>query len=644
MSYVPSHWLRPLKPGRPKGRHLLLYVREDDRAGVAVPAERRLWRADVHNGGWSIRTVDAYNTTDRLDSLLDQSCAAKGETTIWLLRGWTDLVLSGLAELMDAGIIAWRYCNISGNKLLIRGEWRGRKITITSIGNWTGGRWDSWGDVYRDAGVLRMLSALPDDMKGERMAGVKEELDSIAVLAAIVRTCDILMVPRVPPTSAAAGLCVWRSWLGCTVALEPEKGKAKKGARKPATSVYVAPLPNRPKKAAAAERHVVYALTSRQLRRGYLDEPIYAVDIRSAYLIGLITTPIPVLYHATLDRPSNEQASEAMCDHTGLALVRINTNERYYPCRINGRVIPCKGRFWAWLCGKELAAAYVYGHVAETWCLHAWIGAPVPRDTLALCNALNNRLDRPENCAVKKGWRAVYSSLVGRFAGWRKVWSDSRAAAGFGRWSTWMQADPRTGDIVPYRSVAGKVQMLREKSDASASVPLLFGCVTAQVRHFMQELAVVCGYDHVYNIVADSLWLSTDGWQKLQRHVSASGFPPDSLKVKAIYDRAWMTGGAVAVVERDGKRNMILPGVLDGATIDASGNVVMEHADDWSAVGEPKASSGVGRRKVRYSAAKIVDRYSDRPAVIPAGETVDIPLLDESLLQPLRGTRSAVDE
>ena len=643
MSYVPSHWMRPLKPGLPIGRHILVYVREDNRGGIATPAERRLWRADVHNGDWEMRLVDSYHTTDRLDSLLDQCCAVKGETTIWLLRGWTDLVLSGLAELMDAGIITWLYCNISGSKLLIKGTWRGRKVTITSIGNWTSGRWDNWGDVYRDVGVLRLLSALPDDIMRERHADVKEELDSIAVLAAIVSTCKGLMIPRIPPTSAAAGMCVWRSWLGVSVSLESKKGGGKKGKKLPVGEVYIAPLPNRPRKARAAERHTVYALTSRQLRRGYIDEPIYAVDIRSAYLIGLLTTPIPVVYHSTLDRPSNEQAAEALCQRTGLALVRIQTEDWYYPCRINGHVVPCRGRYWTWLCGRELAAAYVHGHVAETWCIHSWIAATVTHNVLDICNAINTRLDHAENCAVKKGWRAVYSSLVGRFAGWRKVWSDSRAAAGFGRWATWMQADTRSGDIVPHRAVAGKVQILRGKDDSGNSVPLLFGCVTAQVRSFLQSLAVACGYDQVYNIVADSLWLSQEGWQRLQRYVTEKGLPVDNLRVKAIYDRAWLTGRSVAVVERDGKRQLMLPGVLDGAAIDASGHVVMEHADDWSAVGEPRASSGVGRRKVRYSVDKIVDRYSDRPQEILPGETVDIPLLDEALLQPLRGNRSIDD-
>lgn len=643
MSYVSTHWLRPLKCGRPMGRHLLVYVREESAQGVATPAERRLWLADVTGGGWALRCVDSYNTTDRLDSLLDQCCVHKGETTIWLLRGWTDLVLSGLAELMDGGLITWRYCNISGSKLLIRGTWRGRKLTITSLGNWTGGRWENWGDLSGDQGVRRLLASLSEADKSTPDSSGEEENRAVETLAAIVTTCTALSLPRVPPTSAAAGLLVWRAWLGPTVAMEGREGRAKQGHKRPAAEVYVAPLPNRPRKARAAERHVVYALTSRQLRRGKVEGPIYALDIRSAYLLGLTTTPLPVLYAETLDRPSTETAVEKLCNHTGLALVRIHTEGCYYPCRLNGRVVPCRGRYWTWLAGKELAAAYYNGHVSETWCLHTWIGAQIAPDSQRLCAELMRFVERAEQCAVKKGWRAVYSSLVGRFAGWRKVWTDSRAAPGFGRWATWWQADPRSGRIVPYRSVAGKVQILKAKDDADSSVPLLFGCVTAQVRHFMQNLANICGYEHVYNIVADSLWVSQEGWQRLQRHVSEAGLPADNLRVKAIYDCAWMTGSAVAVTERDGKRRLVLPGVLDGAAIDARGQVVMAHTDDWSSIGEPRAADGVRRRKVRYSVDRIVDRYGTTAAVILPGETVDIPLLDDALLQPLSGDRSIDD-
>lgn len=643
MSHSPTHWMRPILPTMPRGRHILLYVGEENSQGVVTPAVRRVWLANVAGGSWSVKLIGSYQSADELDSLLDTSCAAKGETTIWLLRGWTDLVLSGLAELMDAGVITWRYCSIGGTKVLIRGAWRSRKIIITSLGNWTGGRWDNWGDLRQDIGVARLLTATRLISLEESGAGQLEELAALRVLGCIVYTSMFLQVHRVAPTSAAAGMLVWRTWLGPTVTREVSPAAAGKGAKRPATDVFVAPLSGRPAKAREAERHVVYALTSRQLRRGLVEGPIYCVDIRSAYLLGLTTTPLPVMYAGYLQNPSLEEAAITLCNHTGLALVRIHSSDYYYPCRLNGRVVPCKGRFWTWLCGKELAQAYCQQHVAETWALYAWIGVPILGQAASLCMKLCSIMEKPEHCAAKKCWRSVYSSLVGRFAGWRKVWSDCTAVAGFGRWSTWVQADARTGNIVPHRAIAGKVQMLREKTDLDSAVPLLFGCVTAQVRWFMTVLSDMAGPDNVCNIVADSLWVNQEGWQRMQRSVSERGLAADNLKVKAIYDRAWLSGKAVAVVERDAKRQLILPGVLDGAAIDSTGHVTMDRADEWSGSGEPRAASGVRRRRVRYSAAKIVERYSTPAVAIPPGEEVEIALLDQSLLQPLHGPRSVDD-
>jgi hypothetical protein len=643
VSYVPSHWVRPLKSGPLKGKHVLIYVREDTERGVAIPAERRVWSADLQGSAWNLRLVDSYNTTDRLDSLLDQCCAKKGETAIWLLRGWTDLVLSGLAELMDAGAITWRFCNISGHKLLIRGSWRGRKVAITSLGNWTGGRWENWGDTSTDVGVKRLLSQLPESLRFYSPEERTEETAALATFATIVHTSSLLGLPRVAPTSAAAGLLTWRAWLGNTVHLTAAKEKGKKAKKIPGTEAYLAPLPNRPKIARAAERHIVYPLTSRQLCIGHVEGPIYCLDVRAAYLLGLMTTPLPICYVKTLKNPTALEASESLCGHTGLALVRLNSDDYFYPCRINGRVIPCKGRFWTWLCGTELALAYFSNHVEETWCAHYWIGELLRPRAVELCFHLTQILDRADNAATKKAWRSVYSSLVGRFAGWSSNWSDSRAAPGFGRWATWQQADPRTGAIVPYRSVAGKVQMLRSKEDSSSAVPLMFGTITSQVRWFVRKLAEICGYEHVFSIVSDSIWVSQDGWQKLQRHVSESKLPPDNLRVKAIYDQAWMTGGAVAVVERDGKRQLIMPGVRNGVGVDPSGHIVMEHTDDWSGIGEPIAAAGVPRRKVRYSAAKVVEHHGAPASPLLAGETLNVPLLDEALLQPLHG-KGTIDD
>lgn len=638
-----AHWLKPCQPKLPSGRHVLLYVEEKAAKGRIVPGQRNAWCADVAKGDWSIGMAGSWNSIDQLDGVLEQACLNKGETTLWVMRGWTDLVLSGLVELMDAGIITWRYVSLSGRSCLIKGAWRGRKITITALPNWTGTRWDSWADVSTDTSVDRLMTALAGENPPGNTAARNEQYRAVQTLAAIVSTCSILALRRIPPTAGAAGILLWRSWLGPRIAVE-SANKPKKGQSNTRTpTVYVCPIPSRPIKAANAERHTCYALTTRQLRTGLVSGPIYCMDLRSAYLVGMSMTPLPLIYDATLHKPNIDELVRRMERRTGCALVRVQCDDWYYPARVNGKVTQCKGRFWTWLAGAELVHALCSKHIAECWTAYLWHADCITDSDRQLLDMIKLSCERFNMTAVCSGWRSVYSALVGRFAGWQRVWKDSPANAGFGRWSQWVQADHDTGVVVPHRSIAGKVQYLAEKTDKLDSVPLMFGCVTAMVRWLIQSIVNVTGENHCYSIAADSIWMDQGGWQQVQRHVSKCGLSPDNLRVKAIYDRAWMTGRHVVVTERNGAKELHMPGVSNGAVLDSDGRVMIEHADDWDSSGEPRANKGIRRRKHRYSTDRIVRDYSFPARLIQPGETVSIPLLSDALLQRLNGERTVED-
>lgn len=638
-----KHYMRPCNIGDLLGRHAIIYVREREHKGMIVPQLRHAWRMDFMGTAWSVDMAGSWSNTDQLDDVLEKVCKKSGETTLWLLRGWTDMVLSGIVELIDAGIITWRYVSLSGRSCLIKGAWRGRKITITSLTNWTGSRWDGWSDVATDASVARLMTAVPDISKFGDSVAREQQLRSLQTIAAIASCCSMLRLKRIPPTSGAAGLLLWRSWLGPRVTFQPKK-KAKSPRKKPGASTeYVAPIPSRPTRAANAERHTCYGLASRQLRTGLVDGPIYVMDLRSAYLVGLSMTPLPLIYERSLYHPKVGELTLRMKERTGCALVRIHTDDWYYPCRVNGSVVQCRGRFWTWLAGAELVHALARDHIAECWSAYIWHACITSDEERMLLDMIKSSCERSNMPAVCSAWRSIYSSLVGRFAGWERVWKDSPAHAGFGRWSQWLQADRETGVVVPHRSIGGKVQYLAEKRDRHDSVPLMFGCVTSMVRWLMSTIVNICGYDHVYAMTTDSIWLDTAGLQIVQRQISKAGLAPDNVRVKAIYDKAWMTGRHVAVTERHGVRQLHMPGVSMGAALDSDGRVVVEHTDDWDSDGEPRANRGIRRRKHRYSIERVLRDYGFPARILLPGETVNIPLLSDTLLQRLKGERTLED-
>jgi hypothetical protein len=246
--------------------------------------------------------------------------------------------------------------------------------------------------------------------------------------------------------------------------------------------------------------------------------------------------------------------------------------------------------------------------------------------------------------ALAAAWRMLYSALVGRFAGRRKVWEDAPQRPGIARWAEWQRSDVRTSKVVHCRSIAGRCQELRERKDTSESVPLLYGCVTAFVRQAVVGIIQSAGLDNVVSISCDSVWLTRAGWQQCQRALSSAGIAPDWLSTKSIYDRVWFTGKSAVVVERSGQRCLKAPGLGDGAILDEQHKCASVRAVPWSQASSFDPSKGSKRRKVVYGADRIIQQYGHAAEVLPLGETVDDILLREELLLPVKCGRSVVDE
>lgn len=616
------HWLRPLKGQWRTSRHLLVWPQEEERGGR------------IHSSGSTVRLFEVGPTGDptniplpqsdgdTLESALDCAMRLKGVLTVWLPAGWEHLVLSGLAEAIDQGTLTWRYCHFEGERLTVRGLWRGRPIIICSLANWTGGRWDQW----------REKVELPD-----------EELFLLSWWAA----CSLsrsLMLGSLAPSAGAAGMLLWRSWMGPRVRTVIVAAQGSQDGKRSDRSAYVGPVPSRPLQARHAERHTAYGLVCRHLRRGLVEGPIYAADVSAAYLLYLLTTPCPVMYTRSLHRPSPDELCEALVGHTGCALVHLYSADEPYPARQAGRVRWATGDYWTWLAGAELADALTHRRVQQIQCAHLWRGAYIVGEHVGGVLEFADALKEQGRALEAAAWRSIYSQMVGRWAAWRRVWKDTTSGQQFGRWAAWLEADRDTGAIVQHRSIAGRVQKLAAKEDTGDSVPLLFACVTAQGRVLTRSLCALAGREHVVCIEADALWLTAAGWQALQRAASSKGIAPDSLRCKEIYDRAWMSGERISVVETGGQRYLRCPGVPGDIAVGAAGRVEWPSRGDWHADGPPRQSRGVRRGKATYSVDRIMRDYGGPPIALPWADRIDDPMMGAELLEPLAGGGRKVDD
>lgn len=637
------HYLRPLSGRTTTGRHLLLWVDADEKQTVLKAAGTQA--IDMVLSGRAVKawTLGPWQGVDGLETMLDACTKGKGTLTIWLCRGWEDLILTGLAELIDKNICTWRYAMLDGQRLLIRGTWRGKSVVISSIANWTGGRWNAWPHALEDEQSLPLLTGIAAEARDRGHAITGGCRLALATLAAVYCTSMSLGCNRLTPSSAGAAMQVWRRWLGPRLLVERAvKGKGK-GRQRAKTVEIVAPSPFRPARCVEAERHCCYGHIARQLRRGLVDEKLYVMDIKSAYLLCLATMPVPTHYRRTLHRPTVDEACQRMGGGTGAGLVRIDTTDYCYPVRRGRRVYQASGNYWTWLAGHELALALCEGHAKEIQTLYVWNSRRMEGETASQVITLSELLKRRGSPAGASAWRAIYSSLIGQFACRRKVWVDVPPRPGFERWSEWQRADCSSGQVVNCRSIAGKHQELRQRSETSTSVPLMFACVSSYVHWLVQSLAQTAGLENVVQVVADSLWTTRAGWERLQSAAELEGFGERAIATKAVYDRGWFSGRHVCVVEKNGRRYLRAPGVGDGAALDEAGKVCRQAALPWSQCETVTAAEGCRRRKVSFPGQCVIDRYGRPAEVLPLGEPLNDGMLAAELLEPVRTGRTVAD-
>lgn len=638
-----KHYCAPCK-GKPRNeQHLLMCCDADESQPVlqltgccvvmASTAATEMERAsNFHSAG-----------AGAVEAALDAATKLPGSTTVWLWRGWEDLVLSGLAELIDKGALTYRSAVLDGQRVLIRGLWRGRKITITSISNWLG-QWhrpvddsDYDEDVVRAVG--RALADYPANLKC-RIGTVRRVM---LAWQSIAQASHALGLPGIEPTVAAAARLLWRRWLGPRLLVDRKAPHALKSRRDKSAMEIVVPSPYRPDRARLAERHVCYGLYVRQLRRGFVDEPIYCLDLRAAYAMALAQIPLPAYYCRTLRAPSVEKLGSETASGTGLALVRIEATDYPYPARRNGRTMPALGNYWTWLAGSELAEAIITGAFRECHTAYVWKAARVSRKAGALLAGLGPELERLSMPSTAALWRALYSSLVGQFAGRHREWKDIPRNPGIDRWCQWFKADKDSGKIRTCRSIAGRQQQLVDLEDSPASVPIVYACITAHVRSIVRSLLAVCGPENAVAVVADSIWVTATGWQNWQRESSAQGFAPDSLCCKEIWDRGWFTGKSMCVLERKNVRYLRAPGCPNHVCLDGQGVYERVVAVPWCESASVAACDGAARRKQRFPAARVVERCGEPAVPLPLGETLDDLLLPVELLQPAKHERTIED-
>lgn len=630
------HFMKPISGARERGLHVLLWCdiapapRKRRGGSERLIATRKVVTAiiDEKDGGNIYESVP-FDDGNHLAEILTEGRHGFKSLQLWLVRGWTDFVLSGLAQLADQKRLTWKWISLDGARLLLDGKLDGKPIKITSLAAWCGSRWDMWRDsVLQEKFVMEAV----------RGAGVTDLEQQIALgsVLTILGASRVFQTGAVRLTMAAQARAWWRAVLGPRYEMAPDAKAAKRKGAQPKKEIVVAPYPFRPSAAVSAERQCCYGLQREQYMSGAIDGPVEVWDMKCSYLAALVSTPVPVACLPLEVTPRISDMAAWAPEHTMCALVHLDSPDAAYPVRIGGKPGRAVGSFWTWLCGVELAQALHMGRVrACQFCWRWRHQIPDQREANRLLLSIDD-LGRKGYPAHRAYMRSMYSSLVGQWARWSRIWKREDRPNQWGRWSTWTGYDSDTGELTRWRSVAGIVEKRVDIGDAPGALPIMYATVLSTARSTVDHAAQVIGWQHVLAICADALWLTKTGADRLRRLIDADPLDIGECRQKEVYDRVWLDGNGHAVVEREGKRWPVMTGIPTYAYVDETGRSRWQVSSPWMERDIPDANSGVRVTGATFDAGRLVRDCSHKPIVAYPWLELNSAQLREELLVPLR--------
>lgn len=570
--------------------------------------------------------------TDEEDAL---SCACelwpgRRRITLWLARGWTDLVSAGIADAIDAGRVTWRWITLDGPLCLLDGRYQDRPLRITSLAAWCGRRWDSWGDsVRRDAALWPYVCSL--------VSGTEQERVAVASVLTCLGGLQLLDAPRVPLTVAGLARIWWRRYLGSAQIVSQATGSSAAAPTAQSGGALTLPVGGRSRSVEAAERHCCYGLPRMQMMRGRVEGPITVLDQRSAYLAALMTTPLALRFVGSTHDVEGRHVGRHLRSSVCTALVRIRSTTMPHPLRVHGRVRWAPGQYWTWLCGDDLLRAVQARQVERCHVIHRYQPLVPRRNALAEVYQQLTLLELSGASAYRQLLRALYCALIGQWGRWGREWTDIDWPSPVGRWGTWSMGHPQTDEITRWRCVGGRTQYRRDTGTPRDASPLSYALVLAGVRAALADLADAVTSTNVLAMSADALWILPAAADVLREISSRQHGRRVEIHHETVYDRVWLDGHGRAVVEQRGQRWPVLLGVPTHAEVGPDG-VSRWFISSADAPGTSKRGRALVRRTaLTWDVGRFVEQhsYAAEPVMLPP--VIHAPAMrEELLLRPIR--------
>lgn len=212
--------------------------------------------------------------------------------------------------------------------------------------------------------------------------------------------------------------------------------------------------------------------------------------------------------HYTTDAPPHDPM-------TMIARVMIDTRDRSYPARRNGRRVYVRGRFCTALAGPELAAAVRDGAVAKWQSWAAYTLSPLFDQFVDHFWSLRLAAQRAGDMMIDLLAKILMNGLYGKFGqrspGWR--WRPDMQP--LEPWTTWHVIDLAEDAVRECRAIGHQVQERIERGEHHAAFPAIAAFVTSHARERMRRLLHIAGHENTFHMAIDSLVVNDSGLRAL---------------------------------------------------------------------------------------------------------------------------------
>ena len=256
-------------------------------------------------------------------------------------------------------------------------------------------------------------------------------------------------------------------------------------------------------------------------RLGRIPGDTYYLDVNSLFPSEMYLHDFPTAFESLTIDPTLSELASALETHCVMAEVKLTTDTDAYIYRTDDRILFPVGTFDANLTTPELLYALENGHLHSINAMYLYSRAPLFRSYVSELYSARLRFKREGNVSFAHLSKLLLNSLYGRFAMRNRHWRDLRAAFPNEPTEQLIQDVPG-GPTRRLRIRAGVLQELDDGDEGKDSMPIVSAHVTAYARMRLLALINKAGRANVHYVDTDSLFVNTDGFDRLQDELHES--------------------------------------------------------------------------------------------------------------------------